>query len=238
MDYRESHKAPTKGVEYHAKFTANPYRSFMWGKEKEVLDEVVRRFHEPPIEHLDFACGTGRVVEYLQKFASASVGVDVSESMLGVARARLSGVTLLNTDITNDEGALGDRQFDLITAFRFFPNAQDKLRDEAMRSIVARLRRSGTIVFNNHKQYSSLIYRFGRASGRCDLHEMRAEEVDRLLERFGLVCVACYHIGVVPATERYRVAPMWVIRPVERWCSRQEFLRPLASNIIYVCKRT
>lgn len=237
MDYRDSHKAPAKGAEYHAKFSANPYRAFMWEREKEVLDQIVGCYHQPPIDHLDFACGTGRIVEHLQKFARTSVGVDVSDSMLGVARERLSGVTLTNADITKDEAALGDRTFDLVTAFRFFPNAQDELRDEAMRAIVSRLRPGGTLVFNNHKQHSSLIFRIGRTAGRKDLHEMRAREVDRLLARHGLACVTRHHVGVIPATERYRVAPMWAIRPIERLCSGIASLRPLASNVIYVCKR-
>lgn len=237
-DYRNSHLDPQKGVEYHQKFSKNPHRTMIWEIEKTVLDDILRTFFtDTKIRHLDFACGTGRIIEHCQSRASESVGVDVSESMLDVARGRLIDCELLNADITCND-VLKDKKFNLITAFRFFPNAQDELRKSASASLVSHLASDGYLVFNNHKNYSSLSYRLGRLLSGRDLGEMRESEVREMLSWSGLTIVRTYHMGVIPSTDKYRVAPIPLLGRAERFLSRFASLRSLATNVIYVCVRT
>ena len=236
-DYRDSHKAPSKGLEYHAKFSRNPHRSMIWEMEKSALDNVVVELFEGNwYRHLDFACGTGRIIEHMQGRAAESVGIDVSESMLAVARSRLTDAELLQADITCSD-VLGSRQFNLITAFRFFPNAQDELRSSAIAGLVRHLSDDGYLIFNNHKNYSSLSYRIGRILARRSLGEMRESEVHEMVRGAGLKIVRVYHMGVVPSTDRYRIAPIPVLHWLEKKLAKVKMLRSLSSNVVYVCRR-
>lgn len=66
-DYRVSHLNADKGVRYHAEFSSNPYRSMVWEMEKSILDRILNVFYkscQKRINHLDFACGTGRILAY------------------------------------------------------------------------------------------------------------------------------------------------------------------------------
>ena len=90
---------------------------------------AVLRDHAPrtPLVHLDFACGTGRILEYFAGRVDSSTGVDVSDSMMEVAGRWPPKAELIEADLTQND-VLGDRRFNLITAFRFFPNAEPELR--------------------------------------------------------------------------------------------------------------
>lgn len=236
-DYRDSHKHVGKGESYHSQFSKNPYRALIWEMERSVLDVILRKYlSRTRLRHLDFACGTGRIVEHFKDVATTSVGIDVSESMLKVARERLAGCEIINADLTRSD-ILGERRFELVTAFRFFPNAQADLRRCALERCVAHMSVAGYLVFNNHKNYTSTVFALGRLLGRKDLHEMKSTEVASLVEAAGLEIVETYHIGVIPATDRYRLAPIWLLRPIERVLSKFRIFSRLAFNTIYVCRR-
>ena len=127
--YRDSHL--TKGMDYHSNFQQNPRRKLLWDIERGILDQIFKHhFSGRQVEHLDFACGTGRILAFMQPRVSSSTGVDVSTAMLEVARAATPNAQIIHADLTR-ESALGDRKFDLITAFRFFSNAEPKLRTAA-----------------------------------------------------------------------------------------------------------
>lgn len=237
IDYRDSHQDPGKGQSYHRQFTNNPYRSLIWEIEQKVLSRIVQKnLRDRDVRHLDFACGTGRILEYLQNDVDTSVGVDVSESMLNVARKRLTNCEIINADISKSD-ALNGRKFELVTAFRFFPNAQDDLRTDVLRRIVSHLSDDGVLVFNNHKNYTSTVFSLGRLIGRKDLHAMKSDEVEDLVNFAGLEIVDAYHIGAIPATDRYLFVPIWLLRPAENFFSRFKIFEKLSFNIIYVCKR-
>ena len=83
--YRESYLS--KGREYHAEFTENLRRALIWSIEKRVLSDISRRFI--PIgnaDHLNFACGAGRILEHFQGQMRSSTALAVSASMLRVAK--------------------------------------------------------------------------------------------------------------------------------------------------------
>ena len=74
-------------------------------------------------------------------FFGTVVGIDVSEAMLMCASVS-ENVTLYCIDITKVSLA---ETFDVVTAFRFFLNAEDSLRREALRAIYRRLREGGCV---------------------------------------------------------------------------------------------
>ncbi len=54
-------------------------------------------------------------------------------------------VTFIEADLTQND-ILENRQFDLITTFRFFPNAESELRDQVMKKLVKHLDVNGLII--------------------------------------------------------------------------------------------
>jgi SAM-dependent methyltransferase len=103
----------------------------------------------------DFACGTGRVLEFLGRYFPAPVGIDVSPDMLALARARCPRAKLILGDVTTTPG-LAPGPYDLITAFRFFLNAEPPLRSEVLAWMRASLRPWGLVVANFHLNPASL----------------------------------------------------------------------------------
>ncbi len=236
-DYRLSHLVPGKGRSYHHQFSDQPYRSLVWEHERGVLDRILAG-HERrnAFRHLDFACGTGRVLKYLANRVGVSVGVDLSPSMLEVARETVTGAEIIEADLTRED-VLGDRVFDLITAFRFFPNAQVKLREKAMEVITRHFAPGGILVFNNHKNTASFRNRLARTGGRKGFKGMSPEETIRLISMNGLAVRDVFHFGVLPATESRLLLPRKLLRRTEFFLSRLRFLTYLGQNLIYVCKK-
>jgi len=234
-DYRNSHLKETKGETYSEQFISNPYRSMIWGFEKEVLDKIVKTFLNKDIHHLDFACGTGRILGHIQKKVQRSVGIDLSPSMLKIARADVPDSEIIEADITRDDVLL-DQKFNLITAFRFFPNAQSQLREEAMSKLVDRLDVDGIIVFNNHRNTASLLNRIWRLIGRGGNVGMAPAEVKKLLAHANLEIIKKYHINVIPSTDTHMLLPKFILTFLERMLSACPIFSNLAMNHIFVCK--
>lgn len=232
IDYRSSHLG--KSDDYHEIFESDPYTAMMWRLERREIDRFMRDFYPSrPPEHLDFACGTGRIVEHVRDRTASSVGVDVSDSMLSVARRRNPGLEFLRADLTRDERTLPG-PFDLITAFRFFPNAEPALRDEAMSALTKRLQPAGYLVFNNHMNDDSLHRDALRLSRRTPEHGMSMAEVDGLLQRHGLRQVREHGLGLLPMTESwFRRAPR-SIEAVETHLSGWRIARRKTQNILIV----
>jgi len=236
-DYRLSHLAPGKSESYHRTFSKNPYRNMIWEFEKEVLNFIHRAYiKDQGFTHLDFACGTGRILAYFGGIARESVGIDVSSSMLDVARKNLIGVELIEADITKRD-VLGDRKFDLITAFRFFPNAQAELRESAMRTLVRHLDKNGWLVFNNHRNINSLEYKLARLRRRGGMEGMSSAEVCDLLTQNGLEIFREFSLGFTPANEDHTFIPILLLRKIERVLSKLAVLKDLAKNKIFLCRR-
>ena len=196
--YRESHLH--KGIGYHETFFSLAYRGAIWRLEQRLLIEILREhFLSEAPRYLDFACGTGRILGHLSSYCRTAVGVDVSVAMLDIARRSDTRAEIIEADITRDD-KLGKREFDLITAFRFFPNAEWELRTAALGSLARHLSGEGILVFNNHKNAGSLRERLSsvkrwtqRRSPRArERHTMSDLDVRNLVANSGL----CIHRSI------------------------------------------
>ncbi len=155
IDYRKLHDAIGKGKSYEANFGQLNYRAFTWSWEKKILCEVLQKyFHGEGIRYLDFACGTGRIISFLESKVTEAYGVDVSKSMLAVARQKVRKAKLTEADLTKISIFKGTK-FNLISTFRFFLNAQPELRKEAISSLSHLLDKDGYLVFNIHMNHHS-----------------------------------------------------------------------------------
>jgi predicted TPR repeat methyltransferase len=234
-DYRQSHLENGKGNSYDATFKNEPYRRMVWQLEQSKLDSLIRKYFKgQKINYLDFACGTGRILSYLSDRVSLAVGVDISSAMLEVARKNNSSAEIIEADITNND-VLGERKFDLITAFRFFPNAQPELRSEVMEVLTRHLSANGYIVFNNHMNSGSSLNRLLGLLGREKFEGMSLKEVQKLLDNSNLKLVKKYHLCIIPASERRTFLPVFLLRPMEIILSKIGLFQNLGQNLIFVC---
>lgn len=184
-DYRISHAE--RGATYDDTLTTTPFDRYMAEWERQHLARIVRELFPQRVgRYLDFACGTGRITATVSPLCEKAVGVDVSPSMLEVARRKLPSVEFHQRDLTVGGGdSLG--LFDLVTAFRFFGNAQPELRDAALGAICRHLRPGGHLIINSHRNPRALYSLLGRLTGApphgMDLHMGKLRD---LLARHGL----------------------------------------------------
>ena len=233
--YRASHL--DKGADYARSFAELPHRALLWDLERRALDGVLaRHLGSSEVDLLDFACGTGRILSHLAPRVRSATGVDVSASMLAEARLNVPGATLHLADLTVDD-RLGDATYGLVTAFRFFPNAEPALRAAGMAALVHHLAPGGVVVFNNHRNDSSLVRRLASLRGRETPEGMSDAQVRFLVRSSGLRIVDSIPLGVLPLTDRRMVGPRPLVERVERVASLLPGARSLAQNLIYVCRR-
>ena len=161
--YSDSHTKPGKGREYDEYYGSDAWARYLWSREQDVLAQVLDEFLPGRSVHaLDFACGTGRISSFLEQRVASCTGVDVSEAMLGEARKKLERTTLHRANLM-ESSPFERESFDLITAFRFFVNAEPGLRKAAVRALAPLLKPDGVLVFNDHQNINAPYMRLARA---------------------------------------------------------------------------
>jgi hypothetical protein len=130
----------------------------------------------------------------------------------------------------------------MITSFRFFPNAEPKLRDDAMRVLSGLLAADGIMILNNHLRCSGtkmrlrrFRHRVGRKGKERDLHCMSDAEVEQLAARFELSILEIHPLAFVPILREKRPwLPKRMISWIERWSLGRPWLDGFANMRIYV----
>lgn len=192
MDYRSSHSE--KGGSYDKAIAESPQDAYMHRWEAEFLPGFVRAaFPQGIPRYLDFACGTGRITGVIAPLAKESTGVDISPTMLESARSKLPGVRFVLGDLTRESLGLG--QFDLISAFRFFGNAQPALRDEVLAALKRHLAPGGALLINNHRNPRTVSGVLARMLGERSKLTFPHAVMEDLFARHGFRTVASRPIG-------------------------------------------
>jgi ubiquinone/menaquinone biosynthesis C-methylase UbiE len=225
-DYRTSHLE--KGEEYDGVLRADPMDTFMAGREAAILRQTVPRLFPRGLNrYLDFACGTGRILSCVGEFARETYGVDVSQSMLEQARQKCPEATLIHADLTRHTESL--TRFNLVTAFRFFGNAEDGLRRAVLSALHELLEPGGYLVLNDHRNPWSLHdILHERGNGPCDLHHLKLR---KLLREHGFNVVRTYGIGwwiVLDRQNRHSVLQ-------SRWGGALEAVPGAGRLLAFVC---
>ena len=240
ISYKESHKYQSKGDEYEAYYQNKAWQKFLWSREQDIILKILEKYYTGRDIHLlDFACGTGRITQFLESRVKTSMGIDVSSSMLAIAREKLKQTEITVADITV-ENILKPRKFNLITAFRFFLNAEPELRSSAIKAIAELLNDDGYLVFNNHQNSGSPWMRLRHAHYRKKNPEgvynvMSIEHMNELVKEAGLEIIEIYPVGFfnppkVPVSFQINRAIDWV-------ASKFKFLNQFSENLIAVCRR-
>jgi SAM-dependent methyltransferase len=234
--YRESHITKRIADRYQdVVYADDTFDSILWREEKKILDHEVSLIQNP--RYLDFACGTGRILSYLEGDMKESVGVDNSKEMLKIASSKVSKSKLVLGDITAHDVLKGS-EFDLITAFRFFLNAEPSLRDDALRVLVPKLAPDGVFIFNIHGNsfsYRIFIVVWYALFGR-HLNHVSHLGIRRMIKSHGIKIVRMYGFGIVPKV-LYRFLPKRLLYSLDRMFAKIPVLKFFSYNLIFVCKR-
>jgi len=234
--YRISHQSTRITDRYRGiVYAQGSYDDIIWQEEKKVLDRELEGLNVE--RYLDFACGTGRIIAYLENRVKNSLGIDISKEMLEVAREQVNHSELLETDLTRSDVLVG-KTFDLITAFRFFRNAEPELRNDALRVLNLKLTGDGVLIFNIHGNtwsYLLLMLVWYRLGGR-NLNHMSYREVKQMLTSHGFYIVRMYGFGIVPKP-LYQLLPVAFLLRIERAFLKIPFAKYISYNLIFVCKR-
>ena len=157
-EYREVFQTEAVARLYHDKiYGRSTADESIWTVEQKQLEDVISRLVPRRSRYMDFACGTGRVIGFIGDQFESAQGVDISESMLEYAKTKSTKAEFICADITEDDSLIGD-DYDLITAFRFFLNAQPSLRAKVIEILADKLSAEGILVFNIHNSKPSLLW--------------------------------------------------------------------------------
>lgn len=240
ISYRDSHKYAGKGAEYEQYYQTQTWERFLWSREQQVILKIIDKyFADRDINLLDFACGTGRITSFLENRVKTSTGVDVSGSMLTIAEEKLKRTEIIKADITADN-VLKPRNFNLITAFRFFLNAEPHLRSQAIKALSKLLADDGYFVFNNHHNLGSpwiklLNWYHKKRNLQSIFNVMSIYDMKKLVETAGLEIVEIYPIGFfhppkIPVSIRLN-------RAIDNVACQLKFLNRFSESPIAVCRR-
>lgn len=185
--YRESHTDENYGARYSNTY-GKGYYLHQWKKlEEPLLRNQLRKYKALGIRSaMDFACGTGRILSVLEEYFDDTVGIDLSWPMLQYARQVCTHSKIICQDITIKPIYLN---VDMVTAFRFFVNAEPTLQEDALRAIHGCLKPGGILLANVHQNASSIlgiIYRLRNIIMRRKIaNVMGYSEIDSLLNKHG-----------------------------------------------------
>ncbi len=236
--YRDSHKAATKGTNYDKYYASDSWEKFLWLREQQILLKILNKYYQNTEIHLlDFACGTGRITHFLEDHVTTSVGIDVSKPMLEKARQKLKQTEIIQADITQ-ENVLAERKFNLITAFRFFLNAEPSLRTAVIAKLTPRLAENGYLIFNNHHNLGSPWIKLGnlRHLQKCPdgiYNVMTIFEMQELVEKVGLKIIEIYPAGFFHPPKI--PVPQVLTNVIEDICCRIKSMSRFSENVVVVC---
>ncbi len=247
IDYRDQFK---ESAEDYEKTTSSRHIRLIYELEKQVLLKLLAEVGSREKACMDFACGTGRWTEVLQEHFRETIGVDVSEQMLALARQKCQKTQFILTDVTsqNADKELKGREFDVITAFRFYKNAQERLRRQVTEAIPKYLKKNGLFIFDLHLNTFSFmgilanIIRFFKLQrplgiGELTVRTISLNDIKRLFENSPLEIIDYYGMGILPGRTNYTLLPQKLLYKIESFFTTHKILRNFSYNILVVARK-
>ena len=239
-DYAKRHLAAWVPVHYdQVMYATDSYDTFIWNVQKPILRAVAASTSpaEGGLRFLDFACGTGRITSALEDLAAQSLGVDISPDMIAAATVKAPKSRFRAGDILT-EPDVAEGPFDLITAFRFFVNTEDEMREMVM-PVLTRLLAGpdSRLVFNVHMNSTHFVpnYVYRRLHGWPGYRTMSYRQASRLARSAGLEVVELYGFGLLPERlHRGRIAR--AARWIDRKTAGKTPFRLLCRDLVLVCR--
>ena len=242
--YRKSFTDKAVVDEYVTRYSGVTLSSYLFDIEKNILSDVVKNeinaTAKGRVKYLDYACGTGRVLNFIIERFSVSeikldaVGMDISEQML--ATITDSPARLVKIDVSTESAS--ENGFDLITCFRFFLNAENDLRNSVLRRLHIMLKEDGCLIVNNHGSCSSFLgsLRFLKKSTHC----MDDLKFLQMLSANGFKVKTVYGLGFLPGIIVNRKISRFLFSRSEKYLIKSKWgkvFQKFGLVKIYVCKK-
>jgi len=238
MSWHQKFQISAQAVAWDDAYSQPNYNTFIWELQKARLRQIFARLQKakPTLRHLDFACGTGRVMLGVEDFVSQSVGIDVSPQMITRARAKLPCAEFRHGDILANADLL-DGQYDVITAFRFFLNADPEVRTPVLRLLGQHLSgEHARLIFNIHSNVFSYLGLRNALLPLPNEQSMSFASVCRHIEEAGLAIESWYGFGIFPFR---RLHSTWLSRWLQKsdsWAAQRGWLRRVSGDLLFVCR--
>jgi ubiquinone/menaquinone biosynthesis C-methylase UbiE len=245
--YSKRFQDPAAVAAYESnEYGATSYSSSVWQWQRPVVEQIIRDYRQrrnAPVRLLDFACGTGRVLASVESLVDTAEGIDISENMVALARAKCQKAQLKVGDILSQPELL-QKGYDVITTFRFLLNVEPALR----RRVLGKLREvvrepDGLLVLNVHGNSHSLRHpaivwrRWRERSQPTDamLNEMSPAETKMLLRECGFQVVRQFGFGVLPPT-LYRTPLRGIAAATDKFFIGDNLWRNCSIDMMFICQ--
>lgn len=231
-------------------YRANSYASCIWQIQQSVLQDILTSFRlraNRPVKLLDFACGTGRITKFVEKFADVVVGIDISPEMVEVARTKGIKAEFIVGDILSG-CKLMHLPYDVITSFRFLLNADVDIRKRVLLQLRQVIMESdGLLIVNVHGNSRSIRHPVivwkrwcqdkGKTRNKQDvmLNEMSPSEAKHLLAETGFEVVEQIGFGIMPSV-LYRTPLRRTALAIDRFAATRGWLKSWSIDLMFVCR--
>jgi SAM-dependent methyltransferase len=253
--YTDHYQDQGKSGKSYERSIANRFELAIFRLEHIILLNLFRqlRSSDPNTAYLDFACGTGRIIDVFRDLIRTKVGVDTSAGQLAAARAKVPDAELVHGNVVTEPGLLGGRKFDLITSVRLLLNLEPENRVPILRALRELLTTDGYLVVDNHMNRHSILgltalfaHKVLRVpkkplvppGRRGIISTMSESEMREALTAAGLQVEEIHRIFVLPGHKNLQLLPTRWLVPVEAFLSRIPVANRVSKNQIYVCRRT
>jgi SAM-dependent methyltransferase len=231
-------------------YASGSYSSSIWQLQQPRLKEIISRFKtgaHHPVRLLDFACGSGRILSFVEGLVDTAEGVDISTSMSEAAQQRCMSATIRVGDILKEPGLL-QPPYDIITSFRFLLNVENPIRRSALHRLREVIRTpGGLLLVNVHGNSRSLRHpaiawkrwRMRHASATANseimLNEMSPLDAKRLLSESGFEVVQMLGFGLAPPT-LYRTPIRNMAAALDSFFANRGWLAEQSVDLLFVCR--
>jgi SAM-dependent methyltransferase len=241
--YRDSHNSPGYSQCYERTFEQGYYAHLWREVERPLVSAILADLAgRGATRSLDFACGTGRILQLHLDHFDDVIGNDISAEMLGTAREKCPTSRIVHADLTASGSDHGIHGRQVCTAFRFFLNAEPQLRADAAKAIHGCLDPGGHLVANFHVNARSPVGRLYRLrnwmTGRTINNVMSEQDAVTLLSAHGFDVEAVHWYGLWPRFGwRFDRLNRLMIARSEALARRMPSLRRHAQIFIIVARR-
>ncbi|MBU2676865.1 MAG: methyltransferase domain-containing protein [Gammaproteobacteria bacterium] len=243
--YKEKFTAPSSARNYEQRYAPETADDLLWQVEQTHLNKVISQLREKltRIDYLDFACGTGRIISFVEPQVDSATGIEISPEMVRIAQKYVKDASLQCRDITSEDAEI-ENKYDLITTYRFILNAEPALRVAGFKALAARLKdQSSRLVFSNHGNpwsYKALMWpvHFGRQllfGKKREGNYLTRRQTRAVLDAAGLEIVDVTGVGFISA-KIVKLLPFSWCQKTEATLAGKPLLQRLGVNQLYVCK--
>lgn len=236
----DAYADPAMAASFDAKRFGGPIGRILFEDQERVLSDFLGDVSGQRI--LDMATGTGRAAMALARRGAIVTGVDASQQMLSVARARAAEAGLTITFAEGDAHALtfADRTFDVVVCLRMLMHVPDWRKALSELCRVTRHRIVIDYPALGSAAAAQVVWRrAARSLGRnVEAYRVfRYSDIRRELDRHGFRVVSSHKQFVLPIALHKGIGSASVTRALEGVLARAGILRVAGSPVTIAAER-